>query len=128
MSIMFRVIRLIIVASLFSAMGAQWVALQGIAWANMALARRGDGLVNAVMSATNGRKPCHLCLTAQKGSADAQKKQVDRLGSMRLDLCQAGRASSFVVDMRLFWTIDLPDAQEKSMTLPVELPPPAPPQ
>lgn len=57
-------------------MGAQWVLLQGAAWASMALREEAVDL----------KKPCSMCLTAREGAASQQERQQASAPELRLDL------------------------------------------
>ena len=60
----------------------QWVLLQGFAWARMIVVYSADAPVaTAVAQTFSGKRPCPLCLAAQKG----QREQSDRAPSRRVE-------------------------------------------
>jgi hypothetical protein len=121
---MMRSLRLTLIAALLCATGAQWVLLQTFAWTKMSWERMGtDGVVGAVIKATDGQHPCRLCLAARKGAADSQKNQPSRNANMRLDFL----ATTAVVIVRapaVSWIVDPIRFEASDVSSSVELPPP----
>ncbi len=121
---MIRTLRLTLIAALLCATGAQWVLLQTFAWTKMSWERVGaQGVVSAVVSATDGRHLCRLCLAARTGAADAQKRLPARGSHLRLDFVSTtavGVASVVVAS----WDVSPVRVAPSELTAPVELPPP----
>jgi hypothetical protein len=121
---MMRSLRLTLIAALLCATGAQWVLLQTFAWTKMSWERMGtDGVVSAVIKATDGQHPCRLCLAARKGAADSQKSQPTRNSNIRLDFV----ATTFVAVVRTpvaSWIVDPIRIEKAESSAAVELPPP----
>ena len=64
-----RVARLLLIASLFSSMGAHLAIIQTVAWARMAVSfSRSCSFEASLQKTLDGRHPCALCLKVKKAS------------------------------------------------------------
>lgn len=120
-----RAVRLSLVAALLCATGAQWVALQTVAWAKMSLEAMGSkGVAAAVVAATDGRHPCAMCHAARNGAAQTQKRLPARGSSLRFDFASA--APVVVVRMPVaLWLVEGVRVATNESFASVELPPPS---
>ena len=74
----------LLIAALFSATGAQWLALQSIAWGTMLVAyARHDSLPVAIEKTFDGRHPCDLCkVIAREKQTEKQTAAVISVAKM----------------------------------------------
>jgi hypothetical protein len=72
------VLRLLLAAALLYGSGAQWLLVQGGAWAGMLAARAGRGPIARALSTTfDGAHPCRVCRLVKRGAAaDATPRAV----------------------------------------------------
>ena len=67
----------LLIAALLSASGAQWIALQSVAWGTMlADYARSSSWSSAVHKTFDGRHPCALCQRIEQGKKSDKKTDV----------------------------------------------------
>jgi hypothetical protein len=69
--------RIITIIALCSAIGAQWLALQSVAWTVMIVRNAKQvSFCEAVKRTFDGAHPCALCHVVNKGKASEQKREM----------------------------------------------------
>ena len=82
-----RITRFLLIAMLFSSMGAHLAVLQTVAWAKMVMTfSRSENLNTSLQKTFDGRHPCAMCLKVKK----AAQSTASSLGASRNENPQEG--------------------------------------
>lgn len=100
-------LRCFLVAILLNAWGCQWFAVKMVAWGGMlATYMQTTTVVEAITETFSGKKPCSMCLVAQRG-AESQEKQDVRLQERKGELFFASSFTPAPAFIHL-WTVVVP--------------------
>lgn len=69
-------IRCFIALTVALSLGAHWIVLQSVAWANMLLTYTAtDGIAQGVVRTFNGENPCNICVIVAEGKEQEREER-----------------------------------------------------
>jgi hypothetical protein len=115
--------RWFLIAAMMSAFGGHWVLLQSVAWTAMVFANaKHANLSQALEQTFDGRHPCPLCKSIEKGR-QSEKKQDTQVATSKINFFYQTRAVA-LVSPREYWQQQLHDAFAQNRPLQPLLQPP----
>ena len=113
----------LMVIAILTASGGHWAVLQTIAWGGMLVEySQQGGITKAVGETFDGKHPCALCCSIQKGK-QTEKKQLPLTSVRKLTLIYV-LGTAFIIRPRKSWTLNFSDLSSSPRSIEPLLEPP----
>src|SRR5271156_2363153 len=107
----------LVISAMISALGGHWAVLQSVAWTTMVFANaKHANLSQALQQTFDGKHPCPLCKTIEKGR-QSEKKQDTQVAVSKINLFyQTG--AIVLVSPHQYWERFAPDTFARNFSAP----------